>query len=390
MVMDAKFVALTGAGAAAEAMRQINPEVVPVYPITPQTPIVESFAKMVADGKVDSEMIRVESEHSAMSATIGAQAAGVRAITASSSAGLALMFEVLGVASGLRLPILMNIANRALSAPINIHCDHSDSMGVRDAGWMQIYSENAQEVYDHNFLALKLAERAMLPVMVMQDGFITSHSMENVKLVADEKIQDFIGEYQPENPLLNTDKPVTVGALQLTDYYFETKRQQIEAMKTADEVYESLAGQLSGITGRSYPKLETYGLAEAEVAVLTMSSTAGTAQAIAKKLKEKKKMKVGVIKIRLFLPFPQKELREAVKGLKSLAVLDRAVSFGSTAPLAKEVKNALFDVEEKPKVQSYIFGLGGREIYEQDIAKVYKALLKGETSEEAKYIGLRE
>jgi len=390
MVMDAKFVALTGAGAAAEAMRQINPEVVPVYPITPQTPIVESFAKMVADGKVDSEMIRVESEHSAMSATIGAQAAGVRAITASSSAGLALMFEVLGVASGLRLPILMNIANRALSAPINIHCDHSDSMGVRDAGWMQIYSENAQEVYDHNFLALKLAERVMLPVMVMQDGFITSHSMENVKLVADEKIQEFIGEYQPENPLLNVDKPVTVGALQLTDYYFETKRQQIEAMKTADEVYEGLASQLSGITGRSYPKLETYGLAEAEVAVLTMSSTAGTAQAIAKKLKEKKKMKVGVIKIRLFLPFPQKELQEAVKGLKSLAVLDRAVSFGSTAPLAKEVKNALFDVEEKPKVQSYIFGLGGREIYEQDIAKVYKALLKGETSEEAKYIGLRE
>ena len=390
MVMDAKFVALTGAGAAAEAMRQINPEVVPVYPITPQTPIVEYFAKMVADGKVDSEMIRVESEHSAMSATIGAQAAGVRAITASSSAGLALMFEVLGVASGLRLPILMNIANRALSAPINIHCDHSDSMGVRDAGWMQIYSENAQEVYDHNFLALKLAERVMLPVMVMQDGFITSHSMENVKLVADEKIQEFIGEYQPENPLLNVDKPVTVGALQLTDYYFETKRQQIEAMKTADEAYEGLASQLSGITGRSYPKLETYGLAEAEVAVLTMSSTAGTAQAIAKKLKEKKKMKVGVIKIRLFLPFPQKELREAVKGLKSLAVLDRAVSFGSTAPLAKEVKNALFDVEEKPKVQSYIFGLGGREIYEQDIAKVYKALLKGETSEEAKYIGLRE
>ena len=390
MVMDAKFVALTGAGAAAEAMRQINPEVVPVYPITPQTPIVEYFAKMVGDGMVDSEMIRVESEHSAMSATIGAQAAGVRAITASSSAGLALMFEVLGVASGLRLPILMNIANRALSAPINIHCDHSDSMGVRDAGWMQIYSENAQEVYDHNFLALKLAERVMLPVMVMQDGFITSHSMENVKLVADEKIQDFIGEYQPENPLLNVDKPVTVGALQLTDYYFETKRQQIEAMKTAEEVYEGLASQLSGITGRSYPKLETYGLAEAEVAVLTMSSTAGTAQAIAKKLKEKKKMKVGVIKIRLFLPFPQKELREAVKGLKSLAVLDRAVSFGSTAPLAKEVKNALFDVEEKPKVQSYIFGLGGREIYEQDIAKVYKALLKGETSEEAKYIGLRE
>ncbi|MEA3273691.1 MAG: transketolase C-terminal domain-containing protein [Patescibacteria group bacterium] len=388
--MDAKFVALTGAGAAAEAMKQINPEVVPVYPITPQTPIVEYFAKMIADGKVDSEMVRVESEHSAMSATIGAQAAGVRAMTASSSAGLALMFEVLGVASGLRLPILMNIANRALSAPINIHCDHSDSMGVRDMGWIQIYSENAQEVYDHNFLALKLAEKVMLPAMVMQDGFITSHAMENVELTSDEKIQEFIGEYQPENPLLNVDKPVTVGALQLTDYYFETKRQQIEAMKTADEIYGDLASQLSDITGRSYPKLETYGLEDAETAVLTMSSTAGTAQAIAKKLQERKKMKVGVIKVRLFLPFPQKELQEVVKDLKSLAVLDRAVSFGSTAPLAKEVKNALFDAKERPQIQSYVFGLGGREIYEKDIAKVYNTLVKGDISQEVKYIGLRE
>jgi pyruvate ferredoxin oxidoreductase alpha subunit len=388
--MEEKNQALTGAGAAAEAMRQINPDVVPVYPITPQTPIVESFAQMVANGLVDSEMIRVESEHSAMSATIGAQAAGVRAMTASSSAGLALMFEMLGVASGLRLPILMNIANRALSSPINIHCDHSDSMGVREAGWIQFYSENAQEVYDNNFLALKLAEKVALPVMVMQDGFITSHSMENVEVISDENVQKYIGIYRPENPLLNVNKPVTVGALQLTDYYFETKRQQIEGMTDASNNYQELADQLSKITGRSYSKIETFGMDRAEIAILTMSSTAGTAKATAKKMARRLKTKVGVIKIRLFLPFPQKEIQEAVKNLKFLAVLDRAVSFGSDAPLVKEVKNALFDSKRKPKIQSYVFGLGGREIYEKDISKVFNDLLEENVNGETKYIGLRE
>ena len=382
--------ALTGAEAVSEAMRQINPDVVPVYPITPQTPIVESFSQMVADGLVASEMIHVESEHSAMSATVGAQAAGVRAMTASSSAGLALMYEILGVASGLRLPIVANIVNRTLSSPINIHCDHSDSMGIRDAGWIQIYCEDAQEAYDNNFLALKIAQRSLVPAFVMQDGFITSHSMENVEILSDEIVRNFIGEYKPKYPLLNVKKPVTVGALQLPDYFFETKRQLIEAISEVSGIYEEVAQELSEKTGRSYPKIETFGTEDAEVAILVISSTAGTAKAVAQRLREEKGLKVGVIKPRLFLPFPKKELKEITKNLKYLAVLDRAVSLGSDAPLVKEVKNALFDTAQKPEIGSYIFGLGGREIYEKDIEEVFDELLRGEINREIKYIGLRE
>ena len=397
--------ALTGAEAAAEAMRQINPEVVAAYPITPQTPIVEAFSQFKADGKVDTEMIEVESEHSAMSAVVGAEAAGVRSMTASSSAGLALMYEVLGVASGLRLPIVMNIANRALSSPINIHCDHSDSMGVRDAGWLQIYSESAQEVYDHNFLALRLAEKVDLPAMVMQDGFITSHAMENVEVLPDEKAGEFIGSYQPEYPLLNVAKPVTVGPLQLTDYYFETKRQQIEAMKEAGEHYDKIAEELSALTGRDYPKLEAFGLEDAEVMIIVLNSTAGTARAAAKKLREEKGLKVGVIKIRLFLPFPQKELKQLItpalqrkeSPLKALAVLDRAISPGTDAPIVTEVKNALFnlpgELKDALKIQSYVFGLGGRDIFQKDLEKVFQDLLAGKVGSEedlVQYIGLRE
>jgi pyruvate ferredoxin oxidoreductase alpha subunit len=382
--------ALTGASAVAEAMRQINPEVVPIYPITPQTPIVEEFSKIHANGLVDTEMIHVESEHSAMSATVGASASGVRAMTASSSAGLALMYEILGVASGLRLPIVMNIANRALSSPINIHCDHSDSMGVRDAGWIQIYSENAEEAYDHNFLALKLAEKVLVPTMVMQDGFITSHSMENVRTIKDEGVKDFIGDYKADYPLLDVDNPVTMGALQLTDYYFETKRQLIEAMEKASKIYDDLAAQLSNYTKREYPKIETYGLKDAKAVVIVLNSTAGTARSIARKLREEKNLKVGVVKIRLFLPFPKEDLKTVLSDVDYIAVLDRAVSVGSDAPLYMEVKNTLYNEVKKPQIQSYVYGLGGRDIYEKDIQKVFEDLLAGKIDEEVKYIGLRE
>jgi len=383
--------ALTGAEAAAEAMRQINPEVVPVYPITPQTQIVEKFSEFVSDGLVDGAIINVESEHSAMSATIGAAAAGVRAMTATSSAGLALMYEMLGIASGLRLPILTNIANRTLSAPLNIHCDHSDSMGVRDAGWIQIYSENAQEVYDHNLIALRVAEKVKLPAFVMQDGYITSHSLERVEVLNDDVVKEYIGTFAPDYPMLDVSRPVTVGALQLPDYYFETKRQHIEAMAEAVPAYAEAAKDMEKLTGRNYPAIETYGLDGAETAIIVLSSTAGTAKAVADALKEEKGIKVGVIKPRLFLPFPREDLREAVKGLTSIAVLDRAVSIGSDAPLYKEIRNALFTLPKRPKLQSYIFGLGGREIFEENIRHVYDELLKGSLSEdEVLYIGLRE
>jgi len=259
--MKAKFtiVPLTANYAIAEAMRQISPDVVAAYPITPQSAIVERFAKFVANGIVDTEMVRVESEHSAMSACVGASMAGARAMTATCSAGLALMWEILGVASGLRCPIVMPVANRALSAPINIHCDHSDSMGARDLSWIQIYCENAQEAYENVFLALKLAEHSdvQLPVMVCEDGFITSHCVQNVRIYEDDAIKKFISERKPEFDLLDLKSPITVGAIELQDYYFETKRQQEEAMGKALKIYLDAGKELSKTTGNKYPYSES-------------------------------------------------------------------------------------------------------------------------------------
>ncbi len=386
-----KILPLTGAYSAAEAMRQINPDVVAAYPITPQTPIVERFAQFVADGKVDTEMIRVESEHSAMSACVGACAAGARVMTATSSAGLALMWEILGVASGLRLPIIMNVVNRALSAPINIHCDHSDSMGARDLSWIQIYSENAQEVYEHNLLALKLAERkdVLLPAMVCQDGFITSHGVENVEIFPDETVRKFAGEYKPEKYLLNLKDPVTFGPLQLTDYYFETKRQQEEAMKKAKAAFLEAGKELAKITGREYGYFEAYETKDADVVLVVLNSTAGTAKVVVDRMRAKGK-KVGVLKIRLFRPFPYEEVANVLKHAKAVGVLDRSMSFGANAPVFSEVKNSLYESDAKPKLQSYIFGLGGREIYEHQIERVFDELLKGDVTKEKRYVGLRE
>jgi len=384
----AKTVPFTGAQAAAYAMKQINPEVVAAYPITPQTSIMEEFSQYVADGDVDTEFIRVESEHSAMSATSGASAAGVRAMTATSSAGLALMFEIVGVTSGLRLPVVMNIVNRALSAPINIHCDHNDSMACRDSSWIQIYSENAQEVYENTLLALRLAEKVLLPVMVMQDGFITSHSVENVTLQDDNTVKKFIGN-PPERPhLLDIEKPITIGPLQLFDYYFETKRQQADAMEQAYKEYPKLAKELSDITGTNHGFFEKYRLDDAEAAVITLNSTAGTAKAVIDKMREKGK-KVGLLKLRLFRPFPYKEIAKALEKIKSIAVLDRSESYGANPPILAEIKNALFDSSSKPSVQSCIFGLGGRDIWEKDIEKVFDDLLAGKINSTTKYIGLR-
>ena len=383
-----KTVPFTGSQAAAYAMKQINPEVVAAYPITPQTSIMEQFSQFVADGDVDSELIRVESEHSAMSATAGASAAGVRAMTATSSAGLALMFEIVGVTSGLRLPVVMNIVNRALSAPINIHCDHSDSMACRDSSWIQIYSENAQEVYENTLLALRLAEKVLLPVMVMQDGFITSHSVENVILQDDDVVKRFIGN-PPERPhLLDIEKPITIGPLQLFDYYFETKRQQVDAMEQAYKEYSKIAKEISAITNSNHGFFEEYKLKDAEVAIITLNSTAGTTKAVVDKMREQGK-KVGLLKLRLFRPFPYKDVAKALERIKSIAVLDRSESFGANPPILSEIKNTLFDSSPKPAIQSYIFGLGGRDIWEKDIEIVFNDLLAGRINKTTKYIGLR-
>ena len=385
-----KAKALTGAEASAEAMRQINPDVVAAFPITPQTPIMQSFAEFVADGIVSSEMVNVESEHSAMSCCVGASAAGARAMTASSSAGIALMWEILGVASGSRLPIVMSVVNRALSSPINIHCDHSDSMGCRDHSWIHIYSENAQEAYENTLLAVRLAEHpdVLLPAMVCQDGFITSHGVENVKIFDDAKIRKFVGTYKPKKPLLNVDDPVTVGPLQLPDYYFETKRQQDSAMENTKNAYNAIGKELSKITDGKYGYFEDYMLKDADAVIVTLNSTAGTTKAVIDQMRKEGK-KVGLLKIILFRPFIYDEVGNALSKAKSIAVLDRAESYGANAPLFGEIKNSCYDAGCKAKLHSCIFGLGGRNIYEKEIESVFDRLLDGKLKDK-EYIGCRQ
>ncbi len=383
--------ALTGAQAVAEAMRQANPDVVAAYPITPQTPIVEQFASFVANDIVDTEMIPVESEHSAMSCTVGAAAAGARAMCATASQGLALMWEVVAAVPGLRLPIVMPIVNRALSAPINIHCDHSDAMGATTIGWIQIYSENAQEAYENTLLAIRLAEHkdVLLPVMVMQDGFIISHGVENVEVFDDNVVKNFVGERKPDRYLLDVDHPYTIGPLALPDYYFEIKRQQEAAMENALKVYLEVGKELSKISGHDYPYFEEYKTEDAEAVIVILSSAAGTAKDAVDELRNEGK-KVGLIKPKLFRPFPYKEMRKALEKFEAIGVLDRSMAFGAYAPLYTEVRNALFESENRPKLQSYIFGLGGKDIFKSDIKKVFDELLSGNLNpEEQRYIRLR-
>jgi pyruvate ferredoxin oxidoreductase alpha subunit len=388
---DKKIKAITGTAAAAEAMRQINPDVVGAFPITPQTAIMQKFSEFVADGIVDTELVRVESEHSAMSVCVGASAAGARAMTATASAGLALMWEILGVASGSRLPVIMNVVNRALSSPINIHCDHSDSMGARDHGWIQLYSENNQEVYENTLLAVRLGEHkdVMLPVMVCQDGFITSHGVANTTIFDDKAVSKFIREHNPEKWLLNIKDPVTMGPLELQDYYFETKRQQVPAMENAKKLFLEIGKELSKITGSKYERIEKYQLDDADAVIITMNSTAGTTKTVIDKMREKGK-KVGLLKIRMFRPFCYEEVGEALKNAKAIAVLDRSESFGANPPVFGEIKNTLYDFNLKPKLQSCVFGLGGRNIYESEIEAVFNDLLDGKVSSDIKYIGVRE
>ncbi len=282
-----KNLALTGGAAAAEALKQINPDVMPVYPITPQTPIIETFAKMVADGEADTEIIDVESEHSAMSAAVGASAAGARTATASSSQGIMLMAEILPIASGMRLPILMLVSARAISAPINIHGDHQDVMAVRDLGWIQLFSENAQEVYDNAIIGLKLAETVKLPVMVIMDGFTTSHSVENLEILEMQAVKNFVAEYNPKNSLLDFENPKTFGPVSLPNSYFEFKRAEIEAMNGVVAKLSETNRNYAEISGREYDLFEAYRLDDAEKAIIVAGSTAGTAKVAVDELREK-------------------------------------------------------------------------------------------------------
>lgn len=392
----AKTVAMTGNSGCAYAMKQIAPDVVAAYPITPQTTIVEEFASYVANGVVDTEYINVESEHSAMSACIGASAAGARVITATSSQGLALMWEELYIASAMRLPIVMHNVNRALSGPINIHCDHSDSMGARDAGWIQIFSENAQQAYDNTIIAVKVAEdaRVRLPVMVLLDGFIVSHALDRFDVLEDDEVKEFIGEFQPVNPLLDLENPVAVGAFALPPFYFEQKRQLRAALDAAFEVVEEASQAYGEISGRNCGLFDTYRIDDADVGIVVIGSTAGTARYAIDALREKG-IKVGLLSLRLFRPFPAKAIAEALAHLKAIAVLDRSDSFGAAGgPLYLEIRAALFDAPDRPQVLGYIYGLGGRDTGPNQIEKVVDDLLKiisgGPAVESPVYLGVKE
>ncbi len=389
------IVARTGNEAMAEAMRQINPDVVAAYPITPATEVVQIFAGYVADGLVDTEFVPVESEHSAMSACIGSAAAGGRTMTGTSSQGLALMAEMLYIAAGLRLPIVMADVNRALSSPINIHCDHSDTMMVKESGWIQIFSENCQEAYDNMLQAVRIAERARLPVMVTTDGFIISHGMEGLEILPDADVKSFVGEYKPEYYLLNFEKPITAGALDLTDYYFEHKRQQVEAMKASKQVILDVAKEFGAKFGREYGLFEKYKMDGAEIAIVAMGSTAGTAKVVVDGLRSKG-VKAGLIKPRAFRPFPKEELAGSLKDLKAIAVMDRSDSMNAhEGPLALEIKAALYDDPSRDDkvVLNYIYGLGGREIKLEEIQLIYNDLSeasKGKAKPKVSYLGVRE
>ena len=391
-----KVTIITGNQAVAEAMRQINPDVVAVYPITPQTDVAEGLSSFVADGLLDTVYVPVESEHSAMSACVGAAAAGARAVTATASQGLVYMQEVLYIASGLRLPIVMANVNRALSAPINIHCDHSDSMGARDSGWIQLYSENAQEAYDNVVQAVRIAEHqdVRLPVMVNMDGFIISHESEVVELLDDKDVSEFVGEYKPAFSLLDVEHPVTIGPFDgLHGHFFEHKKAQIEAMDRARGVILDVGREFTSLAGRSYGFFEEYRLADAEVAVVVLNSAAGTGKIVVDELREQG-LPVGLLKLRVFRPFPSAELADALRNFKAIGVLERAVSPGlEGGPVFAELRSALFDVGISPKVISFIYGLGGREFRPEHAREAFSSLLStgktGHVSNLVNYLGLR-
>ena len=385
---------LTGNEAMAEAMRQINPDVVAAYPITPATEIVQLFSNFVADGLVDTEFVAVESEHSALSACIGAAAAGGRVMTSTASQGLALMHEMLYIAAALRLPIVICEVNRSLSAPINIHCDHSDTMGSRESGWIQIYTEDAQEGYDFVIQGMAIAERALLPVMVSIDGFISSHCTQPVHVLEDAAVQEFLGEPKHPYRLLFADKPFTVGPLDLTDYYFEHKRTQIEAMLQAKPVIKQVIQEFNQKFNKSYDIFELYRFDDADEVIIALSSTAGTAKFAIDRLREAG-LKVGLLKLRVMRPFYHEDLRKLLVDKKIISVMDRSDTMSTMGgPVFVELRSALYELERRPLIVNYIYGLGGREIDVDDIVAVgkksHEMLEKGEVTQPINFVGVRE
>lgn len=387
---------MSGNEAVSFAIRQINPDVMPAFPITPSTEIPQMVSTYIANGEIDTEFIPVESEHSAMSATIGAEAAGARSLTATSSAGLALMWEELLLAASNRLPLVLALVNRTLSGPININCDHSDGMGARDTGWIQIYAENNQEAYDNFIQAYPIAEdsRVHLPVMICQDGFITSHAVENITLLEDGPVKDFVGEYRPEEFLLNPGKPIAVGPYSVSNYAMEAKKNQEIALENTKEVILEVARKFQKISGREYGLFEEYKTKDADYIMLIMGSAAGTAKQAVDDLRDKGK-KVGVLKLRVFRPFPAGEIAMALKNCKAVAIMDRCESYnGNGGPLGSEVSAGLFRNKVMIETVNYIYGLAGRDFTVGDACDIFSELedmiVRGKEVEQYQYVRLRK
>ncbi|MCD8232435.1 MAG: pyruvate ferredoxin oxidoreductase [Clostridiales bacterium] len=386
---------MSGNEAVAYAIRQINPDVMPAFPITPSTEIPQMVSTYIANGEIDTEFIPVESEHSAMSASIGSEAAGARTLTATSSAGLALMWEELLLAASNRMPIVLALVNRTLSGPININCDHTDGMGARDTGWIQIYAENNQEVYDNMLQAYRIAENknVRLPIMICQDGFITSHAVENIELMEDEPVKAFVGQYEPEEYMLNPGKPVSVGPYSITNYVMEGRKNQLIALENAKQVILDVAKEYGQISGREYGLFEEYRTEDADYIMLMIGSAAGTAKQAADELREEGK-KVGVLKLRVFRPFPAEEIAQALKNCKAVAIMDRCESYnGNGGPLGAEVTAGLYRSKIYINATNYIYGLGGRDFTTDDakgvFAEMEESVATGKEIEQYQYIGLR-
>ncbi|MCI8769941.1 MAG: pyruvate ferredoxin oxidoreductase [Lachnospiraceae bacterium] len=387
---------MSGNEAVSYAIRQINPDVMPAFPITPSTEIPQLVSTYIANGEMDTEFIPVESEHSSMSAAIGAESAGARSLTATSSAGLALMWEELLLAASNRLPLVLALVNRTLSGPININCDHSDGMGARDTGWIQIYAENNQEAYDNFIQAYPIAEddRVHLPVMICQDGFITSHAVENIMLLEDAPVKEFVGEYEPEEYLLNPGKPIAVGPYAVSNYVMEAKKNQEIALENSKEVILEVAKKFYKISGREYGLFEEYRTEDADYIMLIMGSAAGTAKQAVDDLRERGK-KVGVLKLRVFRPFPAKEIAMALRNCKAVAIMDRCESYnGNGGPLGSEVNAGLFRNKTMIETVNYIYGLAGRDFTVGDACSIFAELedmiVNGKEIEQYQYVRLRK
>lgn len=386
----------SGNEAVAIAIKQINPDVMAAFPITPSTEIPQFISSYVANGEIDTEFVAVESEHSSMSACIGSQAAGARSMTATSSCGLALMWEMLYVAASSRLPITMAVINRALSGPININNDHSDSMGARDAGWIQIYAENAQEAYDNFIQCVRIGEHkdVQLPVMACQDGFITSHAVENIDILEAEKVRAFVGEYKPEKFLLSKKENVSMGPYDISAYYMEHKYQQAVAMENAKRVITEVSADFETLTGRKYDFIEKYRMDDAEYAIVLIGSSAGTAKDAIDELRSAG-IRAGLVKVRVFRPFPAEEITQALKNLKAVGIMDKAEGYSNNGgPLGAEVKAALYGNVTDVKTINFVYGLGGRDVRIESIKTVFESLVEmdqtGSVPAHYQYLGLRK